>query len=411
MRFFSTATLAGSSRSKTPEGFLICENVRVARAGELVYQSSEFDVPPSVFGFRPGSDGIVTVRRDDADLLRPETLASFEGKPLLGEHIETTPENWRDVAWGHMQNVRAGNGADAGYMLADLVVCSSAGIDAIEAGREEVSLFYDFDFVPDGVGRGRQTNIIGNHVAVVDAGRCGPSCRIGDHQPRPNMVTRMSKAPWWVRAMGHALKAGDEDTAVEIAAAEKEEKPGAGDEDGESGTESRLKRLEDGMALIMKKLDEQAKKPDEPATQAEDSDEEYEKMKAGDSGRAAIRAEWQSVMSGMEILAPGCAVRLPAFDSAGFTKVKALRDSMGRCRLAAMDHAMATDEGRAILSPLLQGRAVSAVPPSEQGVIFSAAVELARQRNNQRVQTGDSSAMFAVPSTGALYQSLYGARH
>lgn len=401
MKFFTPAKL-GPTRSKTPEGFLVCEGVRVARIGEMIYG-------PEEIGLEPGPDGLVRLGRTASDLFAADALASFEGKPVLGEHVEATPENWRELAWGHMQNVRAGGGGDAGYMLADLVIQSADGIAAIESGREEVSLFYEFDFVPTGKGSGRQTNIRGNHLAIVEAGRCGPTCRIGDHQPTRNPIMKL---PFWGRAAAAALKAGDEETAAELIHAGMQ----AGDAQPDP-LETRLKAQDeriDKLSALVEKLvakDEDKEDPDKEEAGDEDeeeSEEDGQKAKAGDS--ASIKAEWRQVASLSEILAPGCPARLPAMDAK--MTAKGARDAMCKARRAAMDHAMGTEQGRAVLQPLLQGRALDAIPCGEQAVLFAAAAEMARQRNNLRIGAGDADAGGALfaPSVGDLYQSMYG-RH
>lgn len=226
------------------------------------------------------------------------------------------------------------------------------------------------------------------------------------------------KLPWWMKAASHAMTAGDEETAAAIAAAQG--RITAGDADP---TETRLNALEKGQATTMQALallgqgkrfklgdagieEMEAEDEDDEDKDKEAGDEydEDDKSKAGDS--ANLRAEWQSVISLAEILAPGCPTRLPAMDSK--MTVKNARDAMCKCRRAAMDHAMGTQQGRDILSPLLRGRALDAIKCDEQSVIFQAAAEIARSQNNFRTSAGDAVGVFVVPDTGSLYQSMYG---
>lgn len=173
-----TVERIGLKRSKTPEGFLLCEDVPIARTGMMLYGPQETPI-------KPGSDGIARVTRDAAALFAPETIASFMGKALCDEHppVDVTPQNWNQYAKGIVLNPRRGTQDDADVILADILVTDAALIRDIEAGRREVSAGYEADYEPIGAGLGRQLNIIGNHVALVERGRCGPRCAIGDHQP------------------------------------------------------------------------------------------------------------------------------------------------------------------------------------------------------------------------------------
>ena len=173
-----TVERIGLKRSKTPEGFLLCEDVPLARTGLTLYGPQETPI-------KPGTDGIARVTRDAAALFAPETIASFMGKALCDEHppVDVTPQNWKQYAKGIVLNPRRGTQDDADVILADILVTDAALIRDIEAGRREVSAGYEADYEPIGAGLGRQLNIIGNHVALVERGRCGPRCAIGDHQP------------------------------------------------------------------------------------------------------------------------------------------------------------------------------------------------------------------------------------
>jgi hypothetical protein len=89
---------------------------------------------------------------------------------------------------GVVLNPRQGTGSAADYLLADFMVFDPDMIADIDAGKREVSCGYNPEYYPvlddSGEplpGRGRQRNIIYNHMAVVDAGRCGHNCAVRDH--------------------------------------------------------------------------------------------------------------------------------------------------------------------------------------------------------------------------------------
>jgi uncharacterized protein len=190
VRFYTTEQL-GRSRELTPEGFLLCRDVPIARIGKQQYARGEVPVPP-------GPDGTIWIEREPEEVFRPETIASFAGKPVVDDHpplgIKVTPENWARLAKGVTLNPRRGDGVqtDNDFMYADLLITDADLIADINkdlqtdsAGirpkpKREVSAGYDAEYEETGPGRGRQTDIIGNHVALVDKGRCGPRCAIGD---------------------------------------------------------------------------------------------------------------------------------------------------------------------------------------------------------------------------------------
>lgn len=166
----------GRTQSLTPEGFLFCQDVPVARIGTMVYGPRETPI-------QVGSDGIAHVTRDAQALFADTALASAHGKAIVNEHPDqdVRPANWKELAKGVMLNPRRGVNDDEGLMVADFLVMDAATIRDVQAGKREVSLGYEADYEQTGDGQGRQTNIIVNHVALVDRGRCGPRCSIGDN--------------------------------------------------------------------------------------------------------------------------------------------------------------------------------------------------------------------------------------
>ena len=105
-KYYSVAKLS-ERISETPEGFLVCEAVPITRAGDLMY--SPFETPVT-----PGK-GNTVISRTVEDIHDPATIASFEGKPVTINHPDdfVTPDNWRELTVGIVQNVRPGEGEDA----------------------------------------------------------------------------------------------------------------------------------------------------------------------------------------------------------------------------------------------------------------------------------------------------------
>lgn len=182
MQYFTTQQI-GPRRHLTPEGYLLCLDVPIARVGTQEYGPGEVPVPP-------GPDGIIHIERGEDQVFRLETIASANGKSFVDEHPmvadpmedgwDVNPENYREFDRGVMLNPRRGEADLADYLVADILVKDAATIQAINDGKVEISCGYNADYETLGPGRGRQHNIIINHGALVPQGRCGPSCSIGD---------------------------------------------------------------------------------------------------------------------------------------------------------------------------------------------------------------------------------------
>jgi hypothetical protein len=193
---FYTIEKLGNKQRLTPEGFLLCEGVPIARTGNQLYMARE--VPE----IEADSQGHVTMEREEEDVFRPETICSVNGKPVTVDHPNDSvrPKTWRDLAVGTAQNARRGTGGESDLLLADLLI---ADYDAIEQVREtrnqEVSAGYNYNGIQIAKGRGKQTEIWINHIALVDAARCGFRCSIGD----AGMVVGLARRPKTIRVFVH----------------------------------------------------------------------------------------------------------------------------------------------------------------------------------------------------------------
>ncbi len=163
--------------TETDEGFLICQNVPIARTGYYEYLPREI-----------GRDGDTPVRvfRSEEAVFSPAAMASFEGKPVTLGHppVNVTPENGTAYICGHVQNVHRGRDEDSDLLLADLFITSAELIRRIKGGLREVSCGYECKY-SDAEGEAEQHHIRGNHVAVVEAGRAGNRVAIKDEKGAP----------------------------------------------------------------------------------------------------------------------------------------------------------------------------------------------------------------------------------
>lgn len=158
--------------TRTPEGFLICHNVPIARTGWYKYLKSEIGLE---------GNEVVDVHRSKEEVFSKAAIASFEGKIVTDEHPpeKVTPSNSSIHTKGVVQNVRQSK-EEKDLLLADLLVYQKQLIEEILDGKREVSCGYDFTCIENEDSTYSQIDIRGNHVAVVTAGRAGSRVSIKD---------------------------------------------------------------------------------------------------------------------------------------------------------------------------------------------------------------------------------------
>ena len=283
---------------KTPEGFLICKDVPIARTGTQQYRGCEFGAPVG--------DALYNVQRPETEVFDKAAIASFEGKPVCDEHPEedVTPDNYGRYMKGVCRDVRRGDGDLSNCLVADLVIYDADLINKIEAGKREISCGYDCLWNPTSDSSYDQLEIRGNHVAVVDRGRAGHKVAIRDSADDKKGGKTMSES-----LIGRILRAlaRDESTTPEdmeaaaklaggadaeprpqpapapaapatpapAAVPQPDNKPAAMDE----ATEARFKKIEDALEAISSKLNP-APPAAEPKKDALDALEEELQSKA-----------------------------------------------------------------------------------------------------------------------------------
>ncbi|EPL8904111.1 DUF2213 domain-containing protein [Klebsiella pneumoniae] len=202
MKYFFKTRL-GNTRFQLADGSVLFKDVPIARTGEQVYGAEELP------DLQPDSHGLITVRRTPEEVFSERTIASFEGmavtighpKDFSGNIIFVTPENWRQLSNGHIQNVRRGAGDKSDLLLADVIAKTPEAIQAVEDGDDEVSCGYDADYRQISPGIAEQYAITGNHLALVPNGRAGSRCALGDSMP--------NKAKNWWERLVRARKTND----------------------------------------------------------------------------------------------------------------------------------------------------------------------------------------------------------
>lgn len=394
MRFYTIQKL-GPKRSLTPEGFLLCEDVPVARTGEMLYAVGEVPV-------EAGPDGLIRISRTPDEVFRDATLASCVGKPVTLDHPDdfVNPSNYAELAKGVMLNIRRGEGSDSDLIIADLLITAQDAISAVQDDEiEEVSLGYEADYEQASPGRGVQRNIVINHAAIVPRGRCGPRCAIGDKEPEMKTKDNKLKKRTWLDRVRTAFNAQDE-AALEEALEESR----TADTDEEAERDDKEGKTADALSALaksVKALDRRLAKMEARDAEREETDDE-EEDETDETTDTIIEAEPSKQVSQeevnlytgdcarliaarAEIIAPG--VKLPTLDG---LKTKDRAAALCRCQRRALDQAYQTDAGRAAIAPFLGSRAADfdTMPARVVDTIFTSAAELMRAKNNAGASSG-----------------------
>lgn len=350
-RFLTTEKIS-PLKEKTPEGYLLCRDVPISRVGSFEYSAAEVGLP--------NIGHAVQVWRPEEQIFNPETIASFEAKPVVIGHARfADPDNWREIAVGTTQNVRRGEGDKSDFLLADLLLTDRKAIEAVESGDlKEVSCGYDADTqeTPQGI---EQIGIVGNHVALVVSARCS-GCKIGDGSMTTSLKTRLRKL----------FRDGNEDAfneEVDKLQVQDGDAPDAAPAPAPTPTlEERLAKLEAAVAALAKGL---AQKPVGDADTPPVPDDDDELIDDPDA---------QAIIGDAEALCPG--MKKPVGDAKGG---KFTRNQIERVMRTALKGAGVKQFGD---SSELDGKALD--------IAFKAAVAMSKSGKNPRAsgtRYGDSA--------------------
>ncbi|MCZ3128069.1 DUF2213 domain-containing protein [Acinetobacter baumannii] len=407
--FYTTGQI-GRTRETTPEGYLLCRDVPLARIGKLLYGDGEVPVTAD-------NSGLIIIERGEDVLFDPRTIASFEGKPVTDDHPEdwVTPENWKKLSNGTAHDVRRGEDEDSDCLVADLLITDKDMIDAVMKGKVEISLGYDADYTEISVGKGIQTNIFGNHIALVKKGRCGSRCKIGD-----SFMPKQSKG--WLESLRKAKRTIDE--ALEKAKSTDEEDVETEDDDEDDDGKTTdaainrellktLKTVQTTVQTFDERLSNlEKKKTKDSESETEDDDEEGD-GKGKETEDDILEAEQaqklseqgiqnhtgdslQEVLSRAEVLVPG--FKMPTFDSANNGQ------AVLNTKRNVLKQAYATADGQKAIKPFVGATPnFDTMPAYTVDAAFIGASELLKQQNNAAgVRSGISTRDFGrAPMTPA----------
>ena len=366
----------------TPEGYLLCKDVAISKSGDFFYRSGELPGLNAINGY-------VTINRPVREIHDPLTIASAEGKSIVIEHPPSgfvTPETWKALTVGMIQNVRPGSGDNNDKLMADLLITDANAIQLVQSKTiREVSLAYVSEYIETQPGFAVQTAIRANHLALTQNGRCGSDCAVHDSQP--NMENDMSLKALKERV----LKAFDEapveggdvaDLKASVAAITEELK-------GLAGKMAMFAELKTAIEALSAK-----EKPEVEGAVATDA-AAVAKKKADEEAAAKGAVEAAPVVAAGD----GCKVGDSAPDTLTISRAEILAPNVTRdknIKRAALDSAIKTDPGKAIITTLCAGRAFDSLTQPELDMVFVAAseyVKSAREAQKGKGMTTDSATM------------------
>lgn len=182
-----------SARSYDADKRLHLSVSNISKAAVNPYLGSEIPGYQSL-GLDPNK--IYKLFRDPVELAK--AAPTFNNLPLLSKHVPV------DAADHRPDLVVGSTGSESAfvhpYLRNSLVVWAQESIDGIETERQrELSSAYRYTALMEpGVFAGetydgRMTNIIGNHVALVEIGRAGPDVVVGDSNPFEEIPMKLTK--------------------------------------------------------------------------------------------------------------------------------------------------------------------------------------------------------------------------
>lgn len=183
---------AVSSYTETPEGYIVFKDVKVSRIGVQKYYGYELGLDVDDVDY----DRQLSVYRPPESVFEQQSMDSFANKPVTDGHPWDllNSSNVAEYQKGVIGSVITKTDS---HVIADKVVIMDSGLAAdYKMGvKKEVSMGYTVDWeVSQGVTpKGEaydliQKNIRGNHLAVVERGRCGTSCNLGDSAKNRNQM-------------------------------------------------------------------------------------------------------------------------------------------------------------------------------------------------------------------------------
>lgn len=153
---------------------------KVSRSGLQDYMGYELGIKD----LEPNK--VYKVYRPKEEVIKEESLNTLINAPVTKEHPEefVTKDNSKELSKGVGTTYTIIEDGNITIIESDLIIQDAELIQDIENGKVEISLGYEQTMIQeDGIFEGeeyqfKQTDIKINHIALVDAGRCGDKCKI-----------------------------------------------------------------------------------------------------------------------------------------------------------------------------------------------------------------------------------------
>ena len=165
--FHSIVQISDNIFHEKETGYLYCKNSILGGIGAQKYLGKELpfkDVKP---------DSVVELVRESVDVFDSTSMETFNGKPVTLHHPErkVNSKNFKKFIVGSLNDVKQdSNNSD--NLIGDIVIYDEYTVDKVMKGElKDLSLGYRAKVVPTGDGRYKQTDIVINHLAIVEDGR------------------------------------------------------------------------------------------------------------------------------------------------------------------------------------------------------------------------------------------------
>lgn len=373
--------------TETPEGFLICHDVKIARTGTQNYLAREI-------GLDGMPERVLQVTRSAEDVFDPAAMASFEGKDVTNTHPSEmiVQENQAAYSKGHAENVhRVGD-----YLVADLYLKDPTLISEVKNGAmRDVSCGYYCQYEADGAGY-RQTHIRGNHIAIVPRGRAGRDVAIKDSAAElpaeKGKVKHMSKSKSLLSLFGLAAKnaAPEElDSMVETAAAALDAAPAVPAQDANPAkdtdpTDTQNTAVLDALNNLSGKLDQLIAANTKKAEDKEPED--LDKVIAEMSGEKPDKKDAEDE-SGSTTVPSEDECAKPAANDSGLALLKAMRPIINGIQDKATRDALS----KTLIEQVKGTSSVDAIAKAAQDSAAAAASASGKNRYEQLCQASQSA--------------------
>jgi len=145
-------------------GFLYCKNSILGNIGVQKYLGKEIGLKDKE------AEKVIEMVRDEESVFNKDSMSSFEGKPITLFHPKSkvNSKNYKKYLVGSIKDVKR----EEENLSSDIVIYDEYTIDKVKKGElKDLSLGYKAKIVEMADGRYKQTDIIINHLAIVEDGR------------------------------------------------------------------------------------------------------------------------------------------------------------------------------------------------------------------------------------------------